>query len=189
MSNPRRETVVYPFQSFNFSVEISVPGISPRVCSAAFAECDGLEMNLEAKTIREGGNNARQIRLPTAVTYGQCTLKRGMTGNFDLWDWFDAVLRDAQLRGSASIVVLAGDGQTERVRFDLAGCLPIKLKAPPLNARDGMVAIEEFQMSYEQLTLKRPSGLGLGSLLSGDGFSGITVGFGNPASASRVSLG
>jgi len=39
------------------------------------------------------------------------------------------------------------------------------------------------------LTLKRPSGLGLGSLLSGDGFSGITVGFGNPASASRVSLG
>ena len=31
----------------------------PRVCNAAFAECDGLEMTMEVKTIREGGNNAQ----------------------------------------------------------------------------------------------------------------------------------
>ena len=71
--------VVYPFTTFNFSVEINVPGIATKVCSAAFSDCDGLEMNMEVKTIREGGNNGRQIRLAGPVNYGQLTLKRGMT--------------------------------------------------------------------------------------------------------------
>ena len=47
-----------PFTAFNFAVEIHVPGVSKQVCNAAFAECDGLEMTMEVKTIREGGNNA-----------------------------------------------------------------------------------------------------------------------------------
>ena len=43
-------------------------------------------------------------------------------------------------------------------RFVLQRCLPVKLKAPPLNAKDGAVAIEELQLVYESLTLKRPGG-------------------------------
>jgi hypothetical protein len=40
----------------------------------------------------------------------------------------------------------------------LSRCLPIKLKAPALNAKDGMVAVEELQLAYESLRLKQPSG-------------------------------
>jgi hypothetical protein len=39
------------------------------------------------------------------------------------------------------------------VRFVLTGCLPLKLKAPALNAQDGTVAIEEMQIAYETLSL------------------------------------
>jgi hypothetical protein len=49
---------------------------------------------------------------------------------------------------------------TERARFLLTRCVPIKLKAPALNAKDGVVAIEEFQLAYESLTLKPPDGGG-----------------------------
>jgi phage tail-like protein len=174
MPNPANESVRYPFTSFNFSVEIDVPGVSPKVCSAAFSECDGLEMNMEVKTIREGGNNGRQLRLAGPMTFGMVTLKRGMTATFDLWDWFSAVLTNARLRATASVVLLAADGQTERARFQLTGCLPVKLKAPPLNAKDGMVAIEEFQMAYESLTLKRPTG-GLGLGVSADVSVGLSA--------------
>jgi phage tail-like protein len=177
MPNPANESVRYPFTSFNFAVEIEVPGISPKVCSAAFSECDGLEMSMEVKTIREGGNNGRQVRLAGPLTFGQVTLKRGMTATFDLWDWFSAVLTNARLRATASVVLLAADGRTERARFQLAGCLPVKLKAPPLNAKDGLVAIEEFQMAYESLTLKRPAGR------PGQGI-GVDVSVGISASAS-----
>jgi phage tail-like protein len=158
MANPANETVVYPFTAFNFAVEIHVPDLNPKVCNASFAECDGLEMTMDVKTIREGGNNGRQIRLTGALNFGQLTLKRGMTASFDLWDWFNAMLQRPRLRADAEVVLLAADGTTERARFILSRCLPVKLKAPVLNAKDGVVAIEELQLAYESLTLRRPSG-------------------------------
>lgn len=157
MATPADETIRYPFTSFNFAIEINVSTISPHVCNAAFSECDGLEMTMDVKTIREGGNNGMQIRLTGPMSFGQLTLKRGMTPNFDLWDWFDAMLTNASLRADAEVVLFAGDGKTERARFILKRCIPTRLKAPALNAKDGMVAIEELQLTYESLKLKRPN--------------------------------
>jgi len=160
MANPAADTVSYPFTAFNFAVEIDVPDLSTKAVNASFAECDGLEMTMDVKTIREGGNNGKQIRLSGALNYAQLTLKRGMTESFELWDWFQAVLERPALRASAEVVVFAPDGSTERARFVLSRCLPVKLKAPPLNAKDGMVAIEELGLAYESLKLKRPGGAG-----------------------------
>jgi phage tail-like protein len=155
MADPAKETVIAPFTSFNFSVEINRAGQSDQIVSAAFSECDGLEMTMDVKTIREGGNNGRQIRLTGAFNFGQMTLKRGMTENFDLWDWVTETLHNPSLRAEAEVVVLAADGQTKRASFLLSRCLPVKLKAPPLNAKDGTIAIEELQLAYESLTLKK----------------------------------
>jgi phage tail-like protein len=153
-SKAANETVVYPFRAFNFAVEIRVDGVAMQICDAAFSECDGLEMTMDVKTIREGGNNGRQIRLTGPLNFGTVTLKRGMTSTLDLWQWFNLMLTKPDTRADAEVVIFATDGKTERARFILARCVPVKLKAPPLNAKDGMVAIEEFQLAYESLTLK-----------------------------------
>jgi phage tail-like protein len=108
------------------------------------------------KTIREGGNNGKQIRLTGPMSYGQVTMKRGMTATFDLWDWFNLMLTNAALRADAEVVIFAADGQTERARFVLSRCVPTKLKSPALSAAAGGVAIEELQLSYESLSLKKP---------------------------------
>jgi phage tail-like protein len=148
---------IYPFIAFNFSVEITVDSSTPLV-KASFSECDGLELNQEVKTIREGGNNGVQVRLAGPTAYGTLTLKRGMTSSFDLWTWFEGSNSDPSQRAGVAVVVLAEDGATERVRFVMKRCLPLKLKAPPLNAKDGTVAIEELQVAYESLSLKPPDG-------------------------------
>lgn len=155
----KSEPVPYPFNAFNFAVEITLDGASSQLCSAAFAECDGLEMTMEVKTIREGGNNGQQIRLTGPLSFGQLTLKRGMTTDFGLWDWFAAMLKPdgAKLRAKGEIVVFDADRKTPRARFVLRRCLPTKLKAPALNAKDGIVAIEELQLAYESLSLDSPS--------------------------------
>jgi phage tail-like protein len=193
MSNPSRETVVYPFSAFNFAVEINVQGVSTKACNAAFSECDGLEMTMEVKTIREGGNNGEQLRLTGPASYGMLTLKRGMTANFDLWDWFAATVVTPSLRADAEVVVFASDGKTELVRFLLKRCLPAKMKAPALNAKEGIIAIEEMQLAYESLTLKRPgdsdgSGFGAGASLGAGASASAGVGVGVSASAG-VSVG
>ena len=152
------ETVLYPFIAFNFSVEIRVDGVAMQICDAAFSECDGLEMTMEVKTIREGGNNGKQIRLTGPLAFGSVTLKRGMTETFDLWKWMNLMLTKPETRADAEVVVFASDGTTERARFILSRVVPVKLKAPPLNAKDGTVAIEELQLAYESLSLKDDTG-------------------------------
>ena len=147
-----------PFTAFNFLVLISVAGVTNNntlVCSSSFAECDGLEMTLEPKTIREGGRNTGPVHLAGPISYGQLSLKRGMTASFDLWRWFDKMVTNGQTgyRTSATVVMLGADQSTQAV-FQLTGCLPVKLKAPALNAKDGLVAIEEMQIAYESLYLK-----------------------------------
>ena len=147
---------VYPFTAFSFAVEIYRGEDSTPLVEAAFAECDGLEMTHEVKTIREGGDNKRQIRLNGPVSYGQLTLRRGMTGNFSLWKWFQDSIDDPRLRAGAEVVLLAPDGVSERARFQLSRCVPVKVKAPQLNAKDGQIAVEELQVAYETLQLALP---------------------------------
>jgi len=151
----------YPFTAFNFGVEIQLPeaGGVRTLCDAAFSECDGLEVSFEVKTIREGGCNDRQIRLAGPASMGQLSLKRGMTRSFDLWNWVASVQRDPALRAEATVLMFDSDqGRPGKVRarFLLSRCLPVKLKAPALNARDGLVAVEELQVAYEALELRPP---------------------------------
>jgi len=145
-----------PFTAFNFTVLIDVQGVTDsntQLCSASFSECDGLEMTLEPKTIRAGGMNWGPVHLAGPISYGQLTLKRGMAASMDLWKWFEKVASDGGTgyRTSAIVVMRAAD-QSDNASFQLTGCLPVKLKAPPLNAKDGLVAIEEMQIAYESLS-------------------------------------
>lgn len=158
MADPSQENVIRPFSAFNFKVEITISGESDVLCNASFSDCDGLEMTMEPKTIREGGNNNNPIHLLGPVNYGQLSLKRGMTDSFHLWEWFEKVLKKGQggLRANAEVIIMAADGITERARFQLTRCIPIKLKAPVLNAKDGNVAVEEMQIAYEMLSLVKP---------------------------------
>lgn len=147
---PEEKPRPYPFMAFNFAVEIMRAGEGKPLVEAAFSDCDGLEMTMDVKTIKEGGANNRAIRVNGAVAYANLTLKRGMTENFDLWKWFEDSVADPRLRADAEVVILGPDG-SERARFQLSRCVPIKMKAPTLSSTAGAVAIEELQIAYETL--------------------------------------
>jgi phage tail-like protein len=145
-----------PFTAFDFRVEILPPGAAEPLCGAAFAECDGIEMRFDVTTLSEGGDNASRRLFPGPASYGRVTLRRGMTPSFDLWDWCGSVLRDPSVRADARVVMLAADGSTERARFRLRRCLPVRLRAPRLDASSGAVAIEELELACESMALERP---------------------------------
>jgi phage tail-like protein len=147
-----------PFTAFNFRVEIMLPGAGEPLCEAAFAECDGMEVGFDVRTLAEGGDNTGRRLVAGHASYGHVTLRRGMTASFDLWDWCGAVMRDPALRADARVVMLGADGAEEHARFHLRRCLPVRLKAPRLDARDGAVAVEELQLACESLVLERPGG-------------------------------
>lgn len=147
-----------PFTTFNFQVELKLNDQKEPLCEAGFSECSGLEMTMQPKTIQEGGRNHQQIHLMGTTTYGQLSLKRGMTDSLELWNWFDLVLQEDNhwLRAEGSIEMLAPDPGVKQVIFRLTNCLPVRIRAPALNAKDGLIAIEEMSIAYERLRIELP---------------------------------
>jgi phage tail-like protein len=152
----------YPFTTFNFHVQLNIAnagglGLTSPLCNMEFAELDGLEMSMEPRVIHEGGDNTRQVNLVGKVSYSNLTLKRGMTSNLDLWKWFAAAAGSASrsLRATGVVLVKDAAGQN-RVRYKLSGCLPIKIKAPALNAKEGAVAIEELTIAVNSFSIELP---------------------------------
>ena len=39
-------------------------------------------------------------------------------------------------------------------------CLPLKLKVPAFDAATGQLAVEELQVAYETIRLRKPQGVG-----------------------------
>lgn len=187
MPNPFAESVDSPFINFRFEVLLNlkepVNGISNPVCNAAFAECSGLEMNMQPHTVTQGGANQQKTHLKNPVEYGQLTLNRGMTSNQHLWIWFNAASTPGiNARADGTITMSNPDGSTALV-FKLFDCLPIGLRGPTLNARSGEVAIEEMQLTYAQLILENSEGAGAGGSLSFSAGFGVGVNASAGASA------
>lgn len=182
MPNPVLESITSPFVTFRFEVVLTphkpLGGISSPICNAAFAECSGLDMTMQPESFNEGGANQRQTHLKGKVSYGQLTLNRGMTPNNHLWKWFQAASAPGvNARADGVITVFQPDGETAMV-FKLTDCLPVNLRGPSLNARNGEIAIEELQLVYARLELQGAEGAG------GGGSINASAGFGISASAS-----
>ena len=153
MATDDEKKVAPPFTAFNFNVNLTLSDDSLKI-TGAFSECSGLEITMTPKTIREGGNNRAQIHLVGPISYGQLSLKRGMADD-SLWKWFDIAMQPgkARTRASGQIELLAEERSTIRAKFVITGCLPIKLRAPAMNAASGQIAVEELQIAYETLKL------------------------------------
>lgn len=186
MTNPAAESVDPPFMSFRFEVSLDVagppPGITNPVCNASFAECSGLEMSMEPKAIREGGQNVEHEHRIGPLSYGQLTLRRGMTSSLQLWQWFMAAAQSGHDYSAGGTITLWDTDGTPRLTFELKQCLPVKISGPSFNAREGQVAIEEMQLVYKSLEV-RPAGSGASGVGLNVGF-GISAGFSGGASAS-----
>ncbi len=123
------------------------------ICSGAFAECTGLEATMEPKVIKAGGANYGAAQRPGPVTFATVVLKRGMTTDRGLFDWFALVNGGSYAhRLSAQIAMRNFDGNVV-LTWGLDRCLPVKFKAADLNARNNDIGIEELHLAHEGLRL------------------------------------
>jgi phage tail-like protein len=182
-----------PFIAFRFEVVLDLDrptaGLTSPLCEAAFSECDGLELTMQTKTLEVGGVNDRQIHLIGPVTNSQLTLKRGMTNNLQLWQWFSSGTKPGSvLTAHGQITLWDADG-TPGIQFNLTECLPVRMRAPSLNAKgDGGIAIEELALVYSKLEVGPPGGgfgasVGLSAGVSVSAEAGISASAGVSASA------
>lgn len=156
-----------PFSAFRFDVELTVRsalrGIGSPVCRGAFAECDGIEIAIEPKTMTPGGYTTRQSHRVGPPKFGQITLRRGMDSAHDLWAWMSAAtVPGRDLRADGRIALQSPAGEVNAV-FVVEGCLPVRAKGPSLHAQNGQIAMEELGLAVERLYLDGTLSVGRGA--------------------------
>lgn len=132
------------------------PNTEKAVAGGSFAECSGLEATMEPKVIKEGGLNYGAHQRVGTVSFATVILRRGMTSNTDLWNWFIKVTLSGSYthRMDVKIRHLDFDGTTVIRTWQLDRALPVKFKSSDLNAKSGEIAIEELHLVHEGFSLK-----------------------------------
>ncbi len=139
------------------------------LCRGAFSECSGLEASMEPKVIREGGRNWGVVQRAGRVNFATVVLKRGLTRCGDLWAWFSLVGQRAYAH-RLDVVITLFDGAGQGVMsWSLVNALPVKFKAPDLNASNSEVVIEELHLAHEGLARIKPLRQNLATAGAGGG--------------------
>ena len=146
----------YPLAAFRYQVDFKeqmltneTEGGEVVLCSGAFSECTGLEATMEPKTIKEGGRNWGAVRRAGGISFGTVVLKRGLAQTDDLWTWFNLVGGGAYAQRLNVTITLFDQSGKGVFGWTLRKAMPVKFKAPDLNAKNNEVAIEELHLVHE----------------------------------------
>ena len=142
-----------PYSQFNFRV--SWDGLNEKTVEAGFQEVSGLGLEMTLAEYR-AGNYQENAPLKVNTTYKvpDVTLKRGVIGRLDLYEWVDLVREGTadQLK-TVTIKLMAEDRNTEAVQWKLIGARPRKYTGPSLNGKGTDLAIEELVLAAERIEM------------------------------------
>ena len=142
-----------PYGAFNFRITVDRFGDATSV-RAGFQEVSGLGMEVTVAEYRNGNepeNHTRKMNGLYKAT--DVTLKRGVIGSTDFFDWIRAVRDGDQTMRRTVRIDLMNEANTSPVMtWTLTNAKPMKYTGATLNAKGGTdVAIEELVLSYEKL--------------------------------------
>ena len=130
-------------------------GSNQPIAGGAFAECTGLEATMEPRVIREGGRNYGTHQRAGAVNFATVILRRGMTRNTHLWEWFNQLTLKGSYASRMDVAIRHLDLEGQVVRtWHLDRALPVKFKSSDLNGKSAEIAVEELHLVHEGLQLR-----------------------------------
>jgi len=157
--NDRRD----PLLGFNFHVSLTDASTSPGAGLASivlqplianplagFTECTGLDMTLDLEDYNEGGNNGTVLKFPKRAKYAEIVLKKGITKDTQLFDWFYGFTQGNGKRKDGVITLRDARGKPYTVWGFRRG-LPSTYRGPQLNAQASAVAIYSISITHEGL--------------------------------------
>ena len=147
-----------PYGAFNFIVTAeNINGGDGRDFKGGFQEISGLNMEVTVAEYRNGNEPENHTRkLNTLTKTGDVTLKRGVIGSLDIYNWIRQVSQgDLSARKMVTIELL-DEGHTQTVmKWKLTNARPMKYTMPTFNAKTATdVAIEELVLSAEKVEME-----------------------------------
>jgi len=143
-----------PYVQFNFHVNLG--DNVTNTPQAGFQEISGIGMEVTITEYRPGNyafNNVIKTAGLNKAT--DVTMKRGVIGSLDLYNWLDAV-RNGSDNGLRKVTIeLKNEDRTATVQtWRLINARIMKHVSGPMSAKGTDVALEELTLSYERLEME-----------------------------------
>lgn len=126
---------------------------------ATFTEFKIPDLEVQTMDVIEGGQNAYVHKLPVRVSTGPVVLKRGVTADMSLIDWYmqvaDGNVSDA--RRQVSVIMFTEMG-IPIIIWSFLDAYPIKWVGPAFNSADSSVALEELHFVHHGFTIESLAG-------------------------------
>mgnify|MGYP001810662220 FL=1 len=142
-----------PYGAFNYLVSLGTGDESPVV--AGFSDVSGLGSEISYSEYRNGNEKFNTVRkVANTFKNDDVTLKRGLIGSIDLFEWVKQVREGTHERRTVIITVL-DEARQPVLSFRLRNAQPKKWVGPTLAAKGGgEVAMEELQLVHEGLEVE-----------------------------------
>ena len=135
-----------PYGAFNFQVDLG-NGVA-----GGFSDVSGLVTEMTVAEYRNGNEPENHVRkIPGIHKVGDVTLKRGLIGADDLFQWIKAARTEGYKAKRSVRIMLFDEARDGPVAtWKLAGVIPLKYTGPTLAGKGGGdVAMEELVLSCE----------------------------------------
>lgn len=130
--------------AFRFKVELDQLEV------AQFSEVSGLQSEIEYEEYNEGGVNHYTHRFPKRTKFQPLVLKRGLSNNVVLWQWYRDMAEGRPKKKNGAIV-LVDEEDNVLGRWAFVEGYPSKWSGPDLNALRSEIAIETLEIVYKEL--------------------------------------
>jgi phage tail-like protein len=141
-----------PYASYNFRVIINDVSNDGVAVSGSFSEVTGLEITIPPIEYRNGSEPNTKRKIPGLQAYTDITLKRGITGHVDFYNWLVENINGLVRRTSGSIILL-DENRREVMRWNFDRAWPTKYTGPGLNGGNNEIAMETVVICVEQLRI------------------------------------
>ncbi|MHB8274310.1 MAG: phage tail protein [Dermatophilaceae bacterium] len=143
-----------PYAQFNFLVDLGTGATDGP--QAGFQECSQIGTSVDVIEYRNGNEKENGVRKLTGLArYPDVTLRRGIIGSLDLYQWLSDIRDGNQVAYRTVTVSLMSEDHVSVVQvWELLRARIIKHVSGPLNARGTDVAMEEITLAYERLEME-----------------------------------
>lgn len=143
-----------PYTQFNFLVDLGDGNTEgPR---AGFQELSEIGTELAVIEYRNGNSKENSpVKLTGLSRAGNVTLKRGVIGSLDLYQWLDQIRNgDQNALRSVTVQLMNEDHSAVVQTWKLLRARIIKHTSGPFNAKGNDVAVEEIVLACERIELQ-----------------------------------
>lgn len=137
-----------PLVGFHFSLELQGK------IAGYFTECSGIGSEHEVIEHKVVTANGQQVvmKVPGRLKWENITLKKGITGAMDMWDWRkeveDGKVEDARRNG---MITMYDQTLKPVAQWEFTRAWPVKLTGPQPKSDSNEIGVEELTLAHEYI--------------------------------------